>query len=144
MLELDAAFGAIWSPGFFQATDFLPCPKLFATRATIASKANTSRPAQIRSGFHLPANLAGFVLGTVDIHIQIAGLETCILIIREPGARGNGPRAIGGFGECDNGWAALAWCTHMNVRHCAVDTGGFNGAADGFVRSNRDRACPRR
>ena len=35
------------------------------------------------------------MLGTVDIHIQIAGLETGILVIRELGAIGDGPNAIG-------------------------------------------------
>jgi hypothetical protein len=57
------------------------------------------------------------VLGAVDIHIQIASLETPVLIIRELRTCGDGPHAIGAFVECDNGRAALAWRTHMNVRH---------------------------
>jgi len=65
-------------------------------------------PERLRSGFHLRANLARLVLGAMDIHIQIAGLEARVLIIREFRACGDGPHAIGAFAECDDGRPALA------------------------------------
>ena len=84
------------------------------------------------------------MLGAVDIHIQIAGLETCVLVIRELGTCGDGPNAIGAFVECNNRRPALARRTYVNVRHRPFDGHGLDGAADGFVRSDCDCACPGR
>src|ERR1700730_3177115 len=80
-----------------------------------------------RSGFQLSANLARLVLGAVNIHIQIPGLEACELIIRKLGACGNRPTAIGAFGEGNNGRPALPWRTDVDVCHRPLDTGGLNG-----------------
>src|ERR1700733_5443021 len=98
----------------------------------------------LKSGFQLPTNLARFVFGTVDIHIQIAGLETGVLVIRELRACGDGPRTIGAFVERNDGRPALSWRSYVNMRHRPFDAHSLNGAGHGFVRSDCDRAGPGR
>src|SRR5712671_2486839 len=96
----------------------------------------------LKSGFQLPTNLARFVFGTVDIHIQIAGLETGVLVIRELRAGGDGPSTIGAFVERNNGQPALSRRTDVNMRHRPFDAHSLDGATDGFVRSDGDCAGP--
>src|SRR5271169_1237736 len=73
----------------------------------VSSDRLAHRSRRIRSGLQLPANLSGLVLGTVHIHVEIAGLEARILFVRQFGARRHHPHALGGLVERDDGRSAL-------------------------------------
>ncbi len=60
----------------------------------------------------LRPDLPRLVLRAMHIHIQIAGLETRVLLIRELRTRGDGPHAVRALAEGNDGRAALAWRAH--------------------------------
>ena len=97
-----------------------------------------------QSWFHLPTNLARFVLGTVDIHIQIAGLETGVLVIRELGACGDGPNAIGASVERNNGRPALARRTYVMCATIPSMPTVLMVPLTDLSAAIADRACPGR
>src|SRR5580658_1789373 len=112
------------------------CPGIESRRVSSDRSALGSR--RIQSGLQLRANLAGLVLGTVHIHIEIAGLEARVLFVGQLGTRGHHPHTLRGLVERDDGRSALTGRAHMNVRHRPDYAHRLDGAADGFVRGNGD------
>src|ERR1700733_8254344 len=93
------------------------------------------------SRLKLRANLAGRMRGTVDVHVQVAGLEAGELLIGEFRTRRPRPGSARALGQRDDRRAGHSRRAHVDVRHRAVDAGRLDSAADRLIGSDRYRAA---